>query len=120
MSTRASDRRAGGFSLAEVLIALAVLGVAGITATALLAHLTEANVDGRSDVTGHATAAAVIESLLTHDYDELVEGTQTGTSVDGVGWTLTVSEESTGLRRLRVDAVDGDRTVRLETLVADR
>ena len=117
---RASSAHRSGFSLAEVLIALAVLGVAGITATALLAQLTRANVDGREDVTGHTTAVAVMESLLVRDYADLAIGSTTGTSANGVDWTVTISAETSRLRRLRVDAISGGRPVTLETLVADR
>lgn len=120
MSTRASDRDERGFTLAEVLIALFVLGVAGITASALLAQLTKANVDGRDEVLRHATAVAVMESLLVEDYADLGVGSATGTSATGVDWTVTISAESAGLRRLQVEAISDDRAVVLETLRADR
>lgn len=120
MSTPSSRRTDGGFTLAEVLIAIALLGVAGISATALLAQLTNSTIDGRTDVTCHATAVAVMESLLVRDYDQLLAGTTTGTSPAGVAWTVTISDEATSLRRLDVAAVQDDRTVRIETLVADR
>ena len=120
MSTRVSRTGARGFTLAEVLIALAVLGVAGITATSLLAHLTTASVDGHTDVRRHVAATAVMESLLAHEYDELATGSSSGTREGGEDWTATVSDEATDLKRLRVDVTSDGRTVTLETLVSDR
>lgn len=120
MSTPVSRSDDRGFTLAEVLIALAVLAVVGITATALLAQLTTANVDGRDEVLRHATAVAVMESLLVQDYADLDVGASSGTSGTGIDWTTTISDESAGLRRLTVAVTSDGRSVVLETLRADR
>lgn len=124
MNTRASrserGRDSGGFTLTEVLIGITVLGVAGIAASALLAQMTVAGVDGRQEVVRHATAVAVMESLLVQDYDDLGLGTSTGTSGSGVDWTVTISSEGTGLRRLNVEAGSDGRLIVLESLRSDR
>ena len=120
MITRASDRRDPGFTLAETLIALTVLGVAGFTATALLAHLARTTVDSREDVRRHALAAAVMESVLTVDYVDLDLTTTAGVGPDDETWTVTVSDEDDDLKRIRVEVDGGGRTTRLETLISDR
>jgi len=101
-------------------VGITVLGVVGIAASALLAQMTVASVDGRDEVVRHAMAVAVMESLLVQNYDDLSVGTSTGTSSSGVEWTVTISSEGTGLRRLNVEADSGGRNVVLESLRSDR
>ncbi len=121
MSTRASrDPGSAGFTLAEVLIALALLAVAGITAVGLLATLSRSSVDGRTQVVLHATAVAVMESLLVRDFDTLPIATTSGSAADGTAWTIAITDESAGLRRLSVAVVSDGRSLTLESLRSDR
>lgn len=121
MSTRASSTRdSAGFTLAEVLIALTLLAVAGIAAVGLLATLSRSSVDGRTQVMLHATAVAVMESLLVRDFDQLAVTTAGGSSVGGIAWTVAISDEGPRLRRLAVAVVDDGRSLTLETLRSDR
>lgn len=120
MSTPASRSTESGFSLAEVLVALALLAAAGLSAVGLLGHLTERGVDAHDEVGAHARAVAVMESLLVHDFAELVPGTHTVAGVDGGDGTVRVSAVDARLRRLEVEVLADDRPVVLRTLVSDR
>lgn len=121
MSTRASrDPGSAGFTLAEVLIALALLAVAGIAAVGLLATLSRSSVDGRTQVMLHATAVAVMESLLVRDFDALPVAATSGSAADGIAWTIAITDESAGLRRLSVAVASDGRSLTLESLRSDR
>lgn len=121
MSTRGSSPAdAAGFTLAEVLIALALLAVAGIATVGVLGTLARSSVDGRTQVTLHATATAVMESLLVRDFDQLAVATASGTSPNGIAWTVAITDESPRLRRLAVSVVDDGHTLTLESLRSQR
>lgn len=112
--------RDAGFSLAEVLIAVGLLGVAGITVVGLMTVLFDSTVQAREDVQAHATAVAVMESLLTHTYDELPVGSSSGTDPTGVPWTAQIGSKASRLRVIEVVADDGLGYAELSTLISDR
>ena len=112
--------RQSGFSLAEVLLALGLLGGAGITIVGLWTVLTNSNVQARDDVRAHATAVAVMESLLTREYDELAVGSLAGVDADGIAWNLDIRDAATSLREIEVTAGNDDTSARLSTLISDR
>ena len=122
MTTRATRPRlsGAGFSLAEVLLAIVLLGLLAIGASALLTQLVGASDVRRSELLTETCSIAVMESLLTHDYSALATGSSNGTDPLGVEWTAMISQESPRLRRITVTADQDGETTRLETLISDR
>jgi prepilin-type N-terminal cleavage/methylation domain-containing protein len=122
MSTQASRRKLdqSGFSLAEVLLAMFLLGLLAIGVSALLTQLVGGNDRSRIRLEARARAIAVAESLLTRDYATLATGTTNGTGPLGVDWSLSISQEAPNLRRIAVLATKSGESSRVETLVSNR
>lgn len=114
------EHASAGFTLAEVLLALTLLSVVGVASLGMLTQLTSNSINARDQVDHHATSVAVMESLLTRSYDDLTPSTFSGMSPEGLGWTVTITDEDTDLRRLTVEVDDAPADQALETLVANR
>jgi len=115
---RASDRR--GFSLAEILMAVALLGSAGIAVSGLFTVLVSSTVQAREELRVEAAAVAVMEEVLSRPYDELEVSVETGRDDLGIDWAVYVTQEDDHLRRIAVTATDGRVEASLETLFSDR
>ncbi len=122
MSTRGSDRcrSCAGFSLAEVLLAIFLLGMIAVGISALLGQLVGSNDTDLARLQSRTQAVAVMESLLTQDYSQLGLGTVSDSSPSGMSWTITVSQEAPGLRKLVVVSTAQGESCRLESMTADR
>lgn len=121
MSTRGSrSGDAAGFTLVEVLLALALLAAAGIAAVGTLGVLSKSSEDGRERVTMHVRASAMLESLLVRDFHTLAVTESSGATPDGLAWEVRISDEAPNLRRLSVTVSHEGRDLVLESLRAPR
>ncbi len=82
-----------GFTLVEVIVAIVIAALA----LSALAGVFASGTRGASSVSELARASTLAQSLVNAaGIDKpLIDGVESGTSVDGLNWTLTVSEEST-------------------------
>ncbi len=84
---KSADRRAAGFTLVEVLVALAVVGVA----LAAIAGVFSQGLMGHETASGAEAALAVAEEQLTLAGATLRPGASSGTFDGRFNWRVTVS-----------------------------
>ncbi len=112
-----------GFSLAEVLLAVALLALIGIASTGLIGGLTKGSVRTRDRVLAHGLAAERMENALAGGYATLSLGSSSESSItgfEGFQARRDVFQEATDLRRVKVVVWSPTAADSLETLVANR
>ncbi|MGL5002046.1 MAG: prepilin-type N-terminal cleavage/methylation domain-containing protein [Casimicrobium sp.] len=91
--SRPTRQRARGFTLVEVIVAVVIAALALSSLSGVFASGTR----GAATAAELARASTLAQSLLASAGVEkpLNDGVESGNSVDGLSWTLTVSEEAT-------------------------
>jgi len=113
----------GGFSLLEVLIAIAIFTIGFAAVWKLQIQAVNSNATGR-DLTEAATlAASSTEDLLGLDYFDaaLDDGshTTTGQPPYSIAWNVNEDDDIAGLKKIALDVDWGHRNVMLVTYVVD-
>lgn len=115
--------RHDGYSLIEVLMAIALLGALVVGASSLLSFVSHHTNGTRSSMTAHLLAVERMEETLWANYNSLHEGTDIESPISGYATfssSVEIVDEGPSLKRVIVTVTgDGSEAV-LETLLADR
>lgn len=115
--------RDGGFSLTEVLLAMALLAMVGVGAVSLLAGLTEHSTTLRDRTVCQALVVERLERSLVGGYDGLTVGSTTEDPIAGFDRFVavtTVSNATARLRRVRIVVRSTTASDSLETYLCQR
>jgi prepilin-type N-terminal cleavage/methylation domain-containing protein len=116
-------RNPQGFSLAEVVLALVLLGLLSAGASSLVTSALGTSNAQRDQMIAHLLAARELETALAGGYGTLPAGTRAAAAVAGFPQytaRLSVAQQGADLRWVRVTVSGPAAADSLETLIANR
>lgn len=115
--------RSDGFTLAEVLVAIALLGAMAVGITGLFNGVVSASARSRDTMVGHLLASDGMETCLDQGFASLSPGTtveQDPAGYDGFARRTIISTEKADLLRIKVWAGSSLGADSVETFLASR